>query len=270
VIAAVAVLGAVALIIAAPWKGPPPTPPAPPVLRPAGLVADSSTTSSVAFRWSGPATGPVPDRYQIVQNGVVVGSVPGNITYYQDAGLAPDTSYQFQVIAVRNGKHSAQSTVLSIRTLTPPVSAAVLDGAWTANYKTISANPPDPRYQGIYKVGATWTDTWTFIPDCPAGACNVTLEGTFDGYELTAILARVGAIYAGTATLNQFTYCASTSNTVNGTVHIQIQVRGANAYGPVWTANSWAGTVTLDVPYNPAGNCSGVTNKISVNSAGTV
>ncbi len=258
-IAAVAVLGVIAgLIIAAPRK----PPPAPPVLRPTGLTADFSTISSVAFRWSGPATGPAPDKYEIVQDGQLVGSVPGNITYYQDAGLAPDTSYRFQVIAIRNGQRSPQSVVLSITTLTPPVSAAVLNGPWTVNEKTISANPPDPT--GIGKVGATWTDSWAFTPDCAVGACNVTLKGTFDRSYFTASLTRAGAIYTGTAALDRFSYCVNPSNYNHDTMHFQIQVQGADVQGSAWTASSWVGTVTLDEPYVPVGNCYADTFKISV------
>jgi len=261
-VAAAAVLGAIAgLIIAAPWK----PPPVPPVLRPTGLIADSATISSAAFRWSGPATGPVPDKYDILQDGQVVSSVPGNITYYKDAGLAPDTSYQFQVIAIRNGKRSPQSVVLSITTLTPPVSAAVLDGPWTVNEKTISASPPNPN--GIGKIGSTWTDSWTFTPDCAVGACNVTLKGTYDGYHFTASLTRAGATYTGTAGLDKFTYCVKPTNYVHDTLHFRIQVQGAGVQDLTWTASSWAGTITDYTPHAPVGNCYADTLKISINSA---
>ena len=73
----------------------------PPLLRPAGLVAGSSTTSSVAFRWAGPASGPPPDKYLILNDGKVIGSVPGTVTSYRGTGLAPATAYQFRVAAVR-------------------------------------------------------------------------------------------------------------------------------------------------------------------------
>src|SRR5262249_31360559 len=73
-VAAVVVLGLLAgLLIWAPWKSPP-------LLRPAGLTAGPSTASSVAFRWSRPATGPPPERYVIRRDGHVVGSVPRTLT----------------------------------------------------------------------------------------------------------------------------------------------------------------------------------------------
>src|SRR5205823_3703567 len=46
----------IALVIWAPWRSPP-------LLRPAGLKAGPASTSSVAFRWASPATGPLPDKY---------------------------------------------------------------------------------------------------------------------------------------------------------------------------------------------------------------
>jgi len=263
-IAAAAALGAIiGLISAAPWK----PPPVPPVLRPTGLTTDSATISSVAFRWSGPATGPVPDRYEIVQDGQAVGSVPGNITYYQDAGLDPDTSYQFRVIAIRNGKRSPQSVVLSVATLTPPVAAGVLSGPWAVDEETLSVRPPDP-VAWIGKVGRTWTDSWTFTPDCAVGACNVTLTGSFDGSDFSASLTRAGAVYTGTAGLDKFEYCSSPTNYVPDTMHVQIQVQGADVQGSVWAASSWAGTIILDYPHAPNGNCYADTFTISAASAG--
>jgi len=91
--AAVVVLGLIAgLLIWAPWKSPP-------LLRPAGLTAGPSTTSSVAFRWTGPPTGPPPGRYVILRDGQVAGSVPGTVTSYRGTGLAPATAYRYRVAA---------------------------------------------------------------------------------------------------------------------------------------------------------------------------
>ena len=220
----------------------------------------------MAFRWSGPPTGPAPDQYEIVQDGQVVGSVPGNVTHYRDGGLAPATSYQLQVIAVRGGQHSRQSPVLNVTTVTPPVSAAALSGAWTASYKTTAVNPPDPS-SSIGKVGAKWTDPWTFVPRCPAGACNVTLSGTFDGAAFTSSLTRAGAIYTGTAGLDNWAYCVKPSNKVQVTLHFHIQVQGAKVRGLAWRASSWAGTVIVDFASTAAGNCSADTFNVSVASS---
>jgi hypothetical protein len=127
VIAVVAALGLiVGLLLWAPWQSPP-------LLRPTGLAAGTSTTSSVAFHWAGPATGPPPDRYQILHDGKVIGSVRGTVTSYRATGLAPASAYQYRVAAVRGGKRSALSAVLVLRTSIPPLAAARLQGAWTVH-----------------------------------------------------------------------------------------------------------------------------------------
>ena len=116
--AAVVVLAiAAGVVIWAPWR-------TPALLPPAGLKADGSTTSAVMFRWSDPASGPRPDKYQILSSGKVVGLVAGTVTSYRVGGLAPDTAYQYRVAALRDGKRSALSAVLTVNTAAPPVSAA--------------------------------------------------------------------------------------------------------------------------------------------------
>ena len=116
--AAVAVLAVIAgVVIWAPWR-------TSSLQRPTGLKAGTATTSSVMFHWSDPASGLLPDGYQIMSSGKVLGSVSGNVTSYRVAGLAPSTSYQYRVAALRGGKRSALSAVLTVNTAAPPVSAA--------------------------------------------------------------------------------------------------------------------------------------------------
>src|SRR5438552_64786 len=126
-VAALVLLGLLAgLLIWAPWKSPP-------LLRPAGLTAGPSTTSSVTFRWSRPATGPPPERYVILHDGQVAGSVPGTVTSYRGTGLAPATAYRYRVAAERGGHRSALSPVIVVTTAAPPVPAARLQGARAAS-----------------------------------------------------------------------------------------------------------------------------------------
>ena len=171
-ITATAAVAGVGLAVAHPWQGPPP------VLRPAGLILDSSTTSSAGLSWSGPATGPLPDRYEIVRDGHVVGTVPGNTTHYRDTGLAPDTAYQYEVIALRDTKQSPESVVLSVMTLTPPVSGPV--GTWNEAY---SSDPTDVNGQySITESDGLYTMTAKTVLELPDGNCSLpagTEEGTF-------------------------------------------------------------------------------------------
>jgi hypothetical protein len=250
VIAAAAALSVITgLLIWAPWVSPS-------VLRPAGLKADPSTVSSVTFSWSGPATGPAPDRYVIFQDGIMIGSVPGTITSYQGKGLAPDTVYQYQVEAVRGGQRSPRSPIIVVSTLTPPVSAAVLSGPWTVHYKVVTSSQ-----DLTFTRGSTWTDKWRFTPDCAAGPCAVTLSGIISGPGNTwptpispTLLARAGAVYSGTTTMANFEYCSpGTRYPIHTTVRFRIVVSDASVAGKHWKASSWTGTMEVDNSYTRAG-----------------
>ena len=241
------------LVIWAPWVSPP-------VLRPGGLTADSSTVSSVTFSWSGPATGPAPDRYVIFQDGTTIGSVPGTITFYRGKGLAPDTAYKYQVEAVRDGQHSPLSPIFMVSTLTPPVSAAVLSGPWTVHYKVVTSSP----HEDTFTLGKTWTDTWKFSPDCAVGPCSVLLSGGITGpgnlpsSPITpTALTRVGAVYSGTTRMDNLEVCDYQTYGMRYPIHtivrFRIVVSGASVAGKQWEASSWAGTMTIDNSYTPAG-----------------
>jgi Protein kinase domain/Fibronectin type III domain len=239
----------------------------PPVLRPAGLTAGPATSSSASFSWLAPATGPLPDKYVILQNGAVIGTVRGTVSSYEAQGLAPASSYRYQVMAVRGGRDSPKSPVLAESTLTPPISAARLDGTWAAHYRVVGAYPYDPN-SPLSNVGKKWTDTWTFTPNCAVGPCDVTLAGAFFGYAFHVSLARAGAVYSGTGRLNNYSYCVYTSNKIRDTVNIHIRVKRAGVASQTWAASSWAGTVNLYEPYSPAGNCYSDTFKMTVRSSG--
>lgn len=259
-IAAVVVLGFIAgLVIWAPWKSPP-------VLRPTGLVAGTSTTSSVAFRWAGPATGPPPDKYVILDDGKVVGSVPGSVTSYRGTGLDPATAYQYRVAAVRGGKRSALSPVLVVATSRPPVSAARLDGLWTVGVRIVQG-ASDLR--GIPK-SHSWDESWRFSPRCAAGPCAVRLTGHIGRLKFRTGLARAGTVYRGTATGDVFP-CGSGSNgfPVRSTLRIRIHVKTAQVTGRTWSAGTWAGTMAISSPYTASGSfyCPGSHQTISLSAS---
>jgi hypothetical protein len=160
---------------------------------PVGLKADRSTLSSVAFHWSRPASGPAPDRYVILRGGAVLASVPGTVTSYWNTGLAPATNSRYAVTAQWGSRRSAPTATLALKTLTPPVSAARLQGSWDLNVKVVSSGG------GTLKVGETMTYTWGFKPTCPTDPCAVVVSGVFGGHSFTATLTRAGALYTGTA-----------------------------------------------------------------------
>ena len=219
----------------------------PPLLRPAGLTAGPSTTDSVAFHWSRPATGPAPNSYVILREGKVISSVRGTVTFYRQAGLAPATAYRYRVAAVRAGKRSALSSALVVSTATPPLSAARLEGPWTVRLKLL-------RRGGLIGV-RQWTESWLTSPKCATGRCAVVLSGTIDGYRFTAQLDRVGALYAGTTRARLFP-CGSGANSfpVRDTMSFHLKVTGAPVDNRAWTASSWTGALAMSNPYTSSGN----------------
>jgi hypothetical protein len=244
-IAAVVVLGLIAgLVIWAPWKSPP-------VLRPTGLVAGPSTTSSVSFRWAGPATGPLPDKYVILHDGKVISSVPGSVRSYRGTGLAPATAYEFRVAAVRGGKRSALSSGLVVATSRPPVSAARLHGRWTVGVKIVQGASD---LKGIPK-SHSWDESWRFGPRCAAGPCAVRLAGHIGRLKFKTTLARAGTVYRGKAAGNVFP-CGSGSNAfpIQSTLRIRIHVKTARVTGQTWSAGTWAGTMAISSPYTASGS----------------
>jgi hypothetical protein len=233
-LAAVVVLGlAAGLLVWAPW-----TPP--PVLRPTGLVAGPSTANSVTFHWSRPRTGPLPDKYLVIGMEPEAGSVAGTVTSYRQTGLTPATIYQYRVVAVRGGKRSPPSAVLTVRTLTPAISQARLQGSWSVHARTIGPAPPGRRNGYM---------TWNLSPACAAGACDVMLHAKNGPASFTAKLTRSGAVYTGRA-VTHFG-CGSPGNSIPYPVTLRIRIHPTKATGEnvAWAATSFAGTMVMTFQY---------------------
>lgn len=231
--------------------------PGPPVAQPTRLTAGPATDTSVAISWSAPSTGPLPTQYLILRNGSVTGSVPGTTTSYRALGLTPGTSYLYQVQAVRGGRRSARSSPVTVTTITPPPSVAVLSGTDTVHYK-------DVRSYGLDSTPNLGTDIWSFTPRCAAGACSVNLAGEVEGSQFTATLQRSGAVYRGKTTLKHYVDCGSVSYKSNLT--IQVTVRAGRPAGRKWLAASWAGRLVLYSPSTAKCVTSGIKASIYSNS----
>ena len=256
IIAAVAAVLAVGVLLAVhPWTHPP-------VLRPTGLAVQGETTGSLTIEWSGPATGPLPDKYEILRDGTVIGTAPGTAMSYTDSGLAPDSPYVYQVIAVRGGEQSPISQSLPGHTTAPPLSDARLDWGGNVTYTMKSLYPADPV--AGKQPGNSWQDSWTFTPRCSSGPCDVTLNGAYNGYSFTSTLTRSGATYSGTAELKGYWYCSTPSNAIVGALTITVTAKSAGAQATTWAAKSFSGTATL---YEPAAyTCYADTAQLAVKS----
>ena len=250
-LAAVVVLGlAAGLVVWAPW-----TPP--PVLRPSGLVAGPSTANSIAFRWSRPPAGPLPDKYLILGSGTVASSVAGTVTSYRQASLTPATTYQYRVVAVRGGKRSPGSAVLTVRTLTPPISQARLHGSWQVYGKNIGHVPG----------GRNGYMSWQLSPACAAGACGVMLHVKDGRFSFKMKLARTGAVYAG-QTRASLGRCGRGASSIPDPATVKIKIRVTKALGEIqeWAATSLTGTMVQTSQYvsSAAFYCTASTFKASL------
>ncbi len=232
------------------------------LLRPTGLAVQGKTTSSLTIDWSAPATGPLPDTYEILSNGTEIGTVPGTTTHYTASGLAPDSPYHFQVIAVRGGEPSPTSLPLTGQTVAPPLSDARFDWSNSITYTMESLTPADADWDK--QPGNSWQDPWSFTPTCSFGPCDATLSGAYSGWPFTSTLTRSGSTYYGTAEIKGYLYCITESNAIVGTLTIQITANSAAAQGNQWVVKSFSGTATF---YEPAAyTCHSDTAQLTVSS----
>jgi serine/threonine protein kinase len=244
--AAVAVVAAVGLLIWAPWS-------VRSLQPPTGLQAASANTSSVSLSWSDRGSGPAPSQYEVWQNGVAIGSVSGNTDSYRVNGLDPDTTYRYQVQAIRGSDRSARSAVLAASTQTPPLSAAQIEGSWQVQFTVVEASSHDAFF--TYE-GHTWTVQWTFSPDCSVAGCVGTLSGYISGTNgfANATLFASGDGYVATARVDNIEFCDysqyGTGYPTDDMITIQVRATKAHPSGPAWTATTWDGTFTMLSEYN--------------------
>jgi hypothetical protein len=220
------------LVILAPWRNLP-------LARPTGLAAATRTTNTVTISWSTPASGPLPSRYVILQNGKAIGSLPGTATSYRATGLAPATSYTYQLIAVRGASRSSRSSLMTVYTSTPRIWTAILTGQWVVHYTNV-------KWNGMAQAPQLTTDTWTFAPKCGASQCPVALTGTIEGAQFIANLRRSDQAYTSQGADDNWFYCNSSPN--NGNLTLKIVALSGRTIRGQWVVFSWSGTMNLSTP----------------------
>jgi Fibronectin type III domain len=231
------VSAATSLAILAPWTSLP-------LARPTGLTADTWTMNSVTISWSRPASGPLPTRYVIMQNGQAIGSVPGIDTSYRATGLAPSTRYTYQVFAVRGAHRSPWSSAMMGSTRVPALWTATLTGQWTVHYTHIILS-------NVTNLTLT-SDTWIFSPECTASQCPVSLTGQLNGNQFTASLHQSRGVYTTETTNDTFLQCGSNPTAGDLTLHIDV-LTGA-IVSRHWVVSSWTGSMVFSTP--ASGDCS--------------
>lgn len=138
------------------------------------------------------------------------------------------------MVAVRGGKRSPQSAPLTVRTLTPPISQARLQGSWQVYTKYIG--PASGARNGYM--------TWHLSPACSAGACDVILHARDGRFPVTMKLTRAGAVYKGQTVAN-LGRCGPGANSIPDPATVKIKIRVTEAVGDnqEWAASSLAGTM---------------------------
>jgi eukaryotic-like serine/threonine-protein kinase len=234
--------------------------------QPTGLSAVKAMETSITLGWKADASGSRPGKYEILENGINLVSVPGRQTKYEVTGLRENTGYQFSVIAVSGTSHSAPSATISADTTAPPrppLADAAFNWFGTVNYKETASS--DSFFKA---VGATWQDVWTIRSNCGERACPATLDGTINGIGFSATLARSGATYTGSAAIdNYWLDCLNTSHYENTTLSIRLTgTHEGTSGGEGWSIAAFTGTLTWDVPALPDG-CAGSLYQMQVQSS---
>jgi len=173
---------------------------------------------------------------------------------YDDHGLVPDTTYSYQVTALRGGSRSLPSHSLLVTTRTPPVWSAALSGNWRVLYRVIGNS-------GLgTPVGQRWIDSWQFTPSCMNRDCFATLTagGNSEHRRFTPFsmqLDHVVRTYSGAVPYEgSAPFCTGYSNgsargpagvSAHVTYHVVLSVSSAAVEGRTWTARSWRGTLRL-------------------------
>ena len=255
---AVAVLASVIGLLVAPSGHPAATQPTLPTLpAPTGLFAVQTTETAVTLGWNSYSNRLLPDQIEILENGKKIAAIPGNDTNYEVAGLRKDAVYRFSAAAVIGGRYSAPSPSYNVINghIAPQVPLSLADASFnwvgTVSYKETYSSD---NYW-IEHVGDKWHDPWDVSTGCALQACDATLDGSIDGISFTTTLHRSGATYTGSAAMNKFFSCSNGSNYQKSTLNINLTVTKATSNGGEWLVNSFKGTLTWNVPYDPNPGC---------------
>jgi hypothetical protein len=147
-----------------------------------------------------------------------------------------------------------------VRTLTPPISQARLQGSWQVYAKNIGPAPG----------GGNGYMSWQLSPACAVGACDAMLYVKDGSFSFKMKLARTGAVYEG-QTIAILGRCGPGASSIPDPATVKIKIRVTKAVGEIqeWAATSLTGTMVGTSQYvsSAAFYCTASTIKASL--AGT-
>jgi len=199
--------------------------------QPSGLTANAVSSSQINLSWSASTDNVAVTGYQVLRNGTLLTSL-GNVTTYQDTGLAATTTYTYRVRALdAAGNVSSLSTAASATTLaaadttaptTPTgltanaVSSSQINLSWSASTDNVAVTGYRVYRNGVFLVtlgnvttyqstGLNSSTTYSYNVDAIDAAGNASGTSTAAGATTLAS--------DGTATL---AWNASTATNLSG------------------------------------------------------
>jgi hypothetical protein len=188
--------------------------------------------TKVVLHWSYPTDAATPAQFRVLRDGKPIATLDTSETQYVDASLWPDTRYEYEIEAIGDTNEVIGSEPVTVKTATPPLSDARLEGTFALDPVVRSSNlinvhPGKPLRS--FKV--------SFQPTCKSGACG----GRFTHYYVS-VSKEFHAANHGTYEQRQESYlaelkgasmswCAASGQTVlstNDSAEYEIQVTDAS------------------------------------------
>jgi hypothetical protein len=211
---------------------------------PANLEAKTQA-DHVTLSWDAPTSG-APDHYIVFRDDQQLGTVTGSATTFTDSDVAPATRYSYKVRAVVDDAHTADSDDASVRTPTPPVSAARLTGLLPVRYTVTSSTLSNTHPGSLSRY------FWKLTPGCHEGRCGGKWHVGFKsgGGADGTFSPAAGGIYLGQMKNQGLGTCGSLDDHLDSS-SFRIRVLKAGVRNNQWVVLAFSGTIRQ---YYPAEN----------------
>jgi hypothetical protein len=190
----------------------------------------------VTLSWDAPSGFEV-DHYQVDRDGREASNAVTGTTF-TDRDAEPGATYRYSVIAVDASGAQTRPTVTTMKTGTPPVAEARLEGPFVMKLHITSQS----GLQGGARGGGI---IFLFDPSCGSGACDV--EWRRRGSSGSGTLVRSGASYAGTIHAPFFVHSCQ-GGAISETLVFHLRARAGEAFHGEWRVAKIDGTLDESAP----------------------